>query len=899
MSRAAPTGVVTFLFTDIEGSTPLWDAHPDAMRTALPRHDEIVRGAIEDAGGVVFATGGDGFAAAFDGAGSAIEAAVAAQHALSCEPWPEDVALTVRVGLHTGEADERDGDYFGPTVNRAARLMGAANGGQVVVSAATASLVDTGALGVELVDLGTIRLKGMVQPVAVLGVDAPLAPWVDRPLTAFQTSSGNLPRPRTEFVGSLTDLQGRIDALDDRRLVTLTGAGGIGKTRTAIEVGWLLLDEYTDGAWLVELGPVTDPDLVVAAVATTLGVQPQRGRSLTESIVDWCQGRRVLLILDNCEHVLEPATELVAALGATGARVTLIATSREPLGVPGEQVVRVPSLAPTTSTELFRERAVAAGGTLDGSEDEHEAITDICARLDGIPLAIELAAARTRSLSPRELLGRLDDRFRLLRGAGRGGIERQQTLRATVSWSYQLLSEDQQRLFDRLSVFAGGFDLDAAEAVGADDLLDEIEIVDLLVELVDKSMVVADRSHQATRYRLLETLRQYGEERLDDRGETAAVRDRHLAHFRRRSEEYGLRWLSPDQLDVDAAIDREWDNLRTAHGWAVATEAFEPAVVICAGSHLHATGNARLEAAAWTDSTLALGDRIGAEDAGLYGRVAQWANMLSQPGRSLDLSTRAVAAARDDGRELVRAAVHGIYLFTLNWAGQDASEARAEARAMLTWVTDEWARWSLLMSLLNVPNDEPVDIAELDELAAVTRSIGAPALIAEAQRLRASAMLNQASTPADALAAMEAHEEAIASCRQARAPLTECWTRGGLAFAATVAGHPDAVALTREALAFADAHHYPGIIDAAMTAVSMTLAAEGDPESAATLVGFAEQRDLSPFFIEVRDGVDAQLPQGTPIDEARRRGAAMTRPEAVAFADAALAGRDARREPAG
>ncbi|MGA7757015.1 MAG: adenylate/guanylate cyclase domain-containing protein, partial [Ilumatobacteraceae bacterium] len=344
-SERLPTGTVSFLFTDIVGSTPLWAAHPAEMREALVRHDEILRKAVLAADGHVFSTGGDGLGAVFSRAGNAVAAAVDAQLALRAEPWPEPIDLSVRMGVHTGEVHERDGDYFGPPVNYAARLMGAANGSQIVVSALTAGLLDP-SVGVDLVDLGATRLKGVVEPVAVFGVSAPGLDWLDELLISEQTTPGNLPHPHTEFVGDLADLQRRVSNLAAARLVTLTGSGGVGKTRSSIEVGWLVVDEFVDGVWLVELASIADPEAVEAAIAATLGARPQPGMSLVESIIDWCLGRRMLLIVDNCEHVLQPVLDLVAAIVAACPTVTVLATSREPLGVPGEQVIRIPSLTP-------------------------------------------------------------------------------------------------------------------------------------------------------------------------------------------------------------------------------------------------------------------------------------------------------------------------------------------------------------------------------------------------------------------------------------------------------------------------------------------------------------------------------------------------------------------------
>ena len=401
-----PSGTVTFLFTDIEGSTRRWEADADGMRAALAVHDEVLRSAIENCGGWVFKHSGDGVCAAFASARSAVDAAVAAQRSMQ---------LPVRMGIATGEAEQRGDDYFGPALNRAARIMGVGHGGQIVVSSVTASLLQR-THGIELMDLGAIRLKGIAEPVHVFGVHGNGVAWLDRPLIGMQDTRGNLPHLQTEYVGRLDALQQR--RLTNHRLVTLMGAGGVGKTRNAIEVGWLVVDEFADGAWLIELAPIADPASVHAAVASTLGAQPQPDMTMVQAIVDWCRGRRALIIIDNCEHVLDPVVELVSAIVAGAPTITLLTTSREPLGVQGEQVVRIPSLDPEVEgSELFCLRAAAVDDAFAPTDRDRVAIASICARLDGIPLAIELAAARIRSLAPEELLERLDDRFRLLRGA--------------------------------------------------------------------------------------------------------------------------------------------------------------------------------------------------------------------------------------------------------------------------------------------------------------------------------------------------------------------------------------------------------------------------------------------------------------------------------------------------
>ena len=647
--RSRPSGTVTFLFTDIVGSTRLWDEHRSEMETALGRHDAIVRDAVDGHDGLVFSTGGDGVGAVFGRSLDAVGAAVEAQRALSAEPWPEGASLCVRMGLHTGEVQERDGDYFGPPVNRAARVMGAAHGGQIVLTDVTAGVLGAVA-GIELVDLGAHRLRGTVEALRLFGVRAEGVPWIDRPLASVQEMRGNLPRPMTEWFGSVAELQRRASQLPNRRLVTLTGTGGVGKTRMALEVGWLVADEFPGGVWFLDLAAIADPAVVVSAIASTLSVGPQPGMSMVEAIVDWLRGRRLLLVVDNCEHVMAPVSELVAAVNASCETVTVMATSREPLGLPGERVVPIPSLAVTDASDLFRDRAEAADAGVEFGPADLAAISTICERLDGIPLAIELAAARARSATPADLLARLNDRFRLLRGSGRGGLERHQTLRATVAWSHHLLIETERLVFDRLSVFAGTFDRRSAEAVVsggvADGLapLDEPDVADALDSLVDKSMVVAERTERVTRYRLHETLRQYAEERLSDRGETEQLRNRHLGHYVSVAERAYAIWASARQVDADAIFDREWDNLRAAHHWAITTSDRASAERLVVSADPHAQVRMRTELGDWVRDTLEL---VGPEAAGadLYGRAAHWAHLAADFASVLALGERGIAAA--------------------------------------------------------------------------------------------------------------------------------------------------------------------------------------------------------------------------------------------------------------
>ena len=886
-----PSGTVTFLFTDIEGSTPLWDAHPSAMGGALARHDEILRAAIDAGGGYVFATGGDGFCVAFDRAETAVTAAMTAQQALMAEPWPEHVELRVRMGLHSGEADERDGNYFGPAVNRAARLMGAANGGQVVASADTTLLLDDD--GVAVHDLGAVRLKGLIEPVRVMGLATPDVPWLDEALVSRQTSAGNLPRPQTDLVGDLVDLQQRIATLADNRLVTLTGSGGVGKTRAAIEIGWLVLDEFPDGAWLIELAPVADPALIEAAIGSGLGVQPQPEMTLVESIVDWCTGRRVLLIIDNCEHVLDPAISVIDAIVASCPTATVLATSREPLGVAGEYVVRIPSLEPVHGAELFRARAAAAGAVLTGTEDEGAAIEAICTRLDGIPLAIEIAAARTRSLAPAELLARLDDRFRLLRGGGRGGIERHQTLRATVAWSYQLLTDQQRLLFDRLSVFAGGFDLPTAEAICADDTLDELDIIDLLGELVDKSMVIADRAGSTTRYRLLETLRQYGEERLTDRDETAGLRDRHLAHHAALTRPMWARYPTAAQHEIDATLTTEWDNLRAAHNWAITTHDLDAAGDIVAGIHHHAWGRCRNDASLLIDQTIALADELGRANVGALTCGAIWAYRNLDVDRSLHLADRAWDLVEAGGPTVLQAAAaRAARLEALTATGADTALAIDEARHAVATIDDPAARFFILDALIEAHTDRTALAYETEQLVAAAQHSASPLLISNAARLDGIRLAFWIDPP-DVPGAIQCFRESAAMAASNGTRTVEGWALMALGLAAAITGQADVSMLQIDALRFANEIRHPRMIDVGLNWIAFHLISRSDLSNAAIILGYIEQR--RPTQVTEAQSRAAFLTAVADLDDADAliaRGAAMNRPEIVDHATTALEGLD-------
>jgi predicted ATPase/class 3 adenylate cyclase len=581
-----PSGTVTFLFTDLVVSTRLWEQEPDAMSAALARHDEILRGAIVANGGHLVKGRGDGVHAVFATAAGAVRAAIDGQLSLGSETWPVSEPLLVRVGIHTGVAEMRDDDYFGSAVNRAARLEGIAHGGQIVASQATEALVrDELGDDVELVDLGEHRLRDLSRAERVFQVRAPGLLDAFPALRSLEAYPGNLPAQLTSFVGRDEEIAALEKALDESRLVTLTGVGGVGKTRLALRVAAEVLPSFADGAWLCELATTNDPDALGQVIGAALSVQPRPGRSLLESACDYLTGKQALIVLDNCEHLLDAAAEVADAILHAAAGVRVLATSRELLGVPGERVVGVRSLplpsesgvaaiAACEAVRLFVDRAAATRSGFRIDDTNAAAIVEICTRLDGIPLAVELAAARVTSMTPSEIAALLDERFRLLTGGHRRGIERQQTLRATVEWSYSLLGERERLVFDRLAVFAGSFDADAASAVAGDDELAAWDVRDAIDDLAAKSMldVVEDRPDDMTRFRLLETLRQYALERLDDSDHAEDHRRRYAEHYAAFAEAAGPGLEGSDEAAWVGRFDAELDNLRAAVAWALDSE---------------------------------------------------------------------------------------------------------------------------------------------------------------------------------------------------------------------------------------------------------------------------------------------------------------------------------------
>lgn len=582
-----PTGTVTFLFTDIEGSTKLWERHTDPMKTAVKRHDLLMREGIERNGGYVFKTVGDAFCAAFSKASDALAAAIEAQHAL-IGAGEETGLLRVRMALHTGAAEEREGDYFGPPVNRVARLL-IGHGGETLLSQATYELVrDVLPEGARLRDLGLHRLKDLSRPEHVFQVLYPGLPTDFPPLKSLDTQPNNLPQQLTSFIGREREMAEVKRLLTTTRLLTLTGAGGCGKTRLALQVAADLLEEYPDGVWFVDLAPLSDPALVPQSVASALGVREEPGHPLGDTLTAYLGPKSLLFVLDNCEHLVSACAHLCDSLLRACANLRILATSREVLGIGGETTWRLPSLASPDpehlpslerltqyeAVRLFIDRAVAVLPTFTATNQNAPAVAQVCHRLDGIPLAIELAAARVKVLSVEQINARLEDRFRLLTGGSRTALPRQQTLRAAVDWGYELLSEKEQKLWQRLSVFAGGWTLEAAEAVCAGEGIEQTEVLDLLAQLVDKSLVLVDETaREGMRYRLLETIRQYGRERLAESGDAESVRRKHALFCVVFAEKAEDRLTGPEVRTWLDWFEAEHDNIRGALKWALEGDA--------------------------------------------------------------------------------------------------------------------------------------------------------------------------------------------------------------------------------------------------------------------------------------------------------------------------------------
>jgi predicted ATPase/class 3 adenylate cyclase len=592
-----PDGTVTFAFTDIEGSTRLWETEPAAMARSLVLHNQTFHAAFGHHGGVVFSTMGDGMAVAFSSAAAAVRAALEAQRALMAAPWPTETGvLKVRMGLHTDEAVLSDGQYANRPLNRCARLMAAAHGGQILMSDATEALVRSQLPdGATLRDLGEHRLRDLAGRMHIFQLVHPDLPGAFPALRTLDAFAGNLPLHVSSFIGRARELTQTAATLGEARVVTLIGVGGVGKTRLALQVAEQVLPRFGDGAWLCELAPIRDAAGVGDAVAAVFSVTARGGQSTRDALVEFLRNKELLLVLDNCEHLLAGAAALAVALERSCARLVILATSREGLGIDGERLVPVPPLATpdagadletitdAEAVRLFAERAAAVKPDFKVTAENAAAVAAVVRRLDGVALAIELAAARVPAMTPAELARRLDRRFAVLAGGRRGAVERHQTLRAAIDWSFELLTEPEQVLLGRLAVFAGGCTLQAAETVCSGEGIDPGAVFELLASLVARSLVVAEESGPESRYRLLETIRQYGEERLDQAGDTKQWRARHAAYYAGLPRQVREHDRSRGEVFWAVRLSAEQDNLLAAWSWAVDTSNVDTAFAILAG----------------------------------------------------------------------------------------------------------------------------------------------------------------------------------------------------------------------------------------------------------------------------------------------------------------------------
>jgi predicted ATPase/class 3 adenylate cyclase/DNA-binding CsgD family transcriptional regulator len=916
-----PSGMVTLLFTDVEGSIRLWEADREAMTGASARHNRIVREQVEAAGGRVVKTVGEAFRAVFADPFAALAAAVAVQRAVGAEPWPPGLPVRVRMAVHSGACTERDGDYFGPVVNRAARLLAAGHGGQVLVSGATHELV-AGRLpgGIGFRDLGEHRLKDLGRAERVFQVTGPGLAGGFGPLRSLDDPAlrHNLPSQGTSFVGRAAELAELRSLVSGRaRLVTIAGPGGIGKSRLAVQVAAEALDGDGDGVWLVELAPVADPELVARTVAAVLGVREEPGRPILDTLVEAVGDRHLLVVLDNAEHVLGAVAKLADAVLRSCPRACLLVTSREPLGISGEHVFRVPplavppadlaapgALAAFESVQLFMQHAAMyrQGFALDRANAA--AVAAVCVRLDGIPLAIELAAARLGSLSVPEISSRLDQRFRLLTGGSRTALPRHQTLRALIDWSYDLLNPEEQIVLDRLSVFAGGWTLAAAEAVTSAGDASDWQVLDRLSALVGKSLVLAKEIQGSTRYWLLETVRDYAAERLALRpgAELDETRAAHRHYYLALVETAGQHLRGPDEAAWLDRLEVEFDNIRAALAFSLADPASaEPGLRMASGlrwfCNMRGHGGEVLQA---------LGVLLERPDARRPTRAR---------ARALTASCHLLDRFGDDS------AVPSIASEAVRIARSLADDGgAADALSQLCWFRFQHG-------------DLPAALAEIDEAVELARTSGDPRLIAyvlgrraifesqvgnldaafadQEEVLTISRAAGDSYRLATALANIGIDELVAGKHEAARAHLQEASMLAGNL------GYQNLSAGLRQNLGFADLldadprsarRHFLDSLDtaritgvklyvhAALLGLALSAAADSDPVVAATLLGVADEqyeqdgRAIEALETGLRDGAHARLLAtlgNDGFEAAYRHGRTISRADAITLATAA------------
>jgi predicted ATPase/class 3 adenylate cyclase/Tfp pilus assembly protein PilF len=915
-----PTGTLTFLFTEIEGSTSLWENDAPAMQAALARHDELLRRSIEERGGYVFKTVGDAFCAVFATAPDALEAALEAQRLVLKERWAESTPLRVRMALHMGAADERDGDYFGPPVNRVARLLSADHGGQVLLSLPAQELVrDQLPAQTSLRDLGEHRLKDLFRPERIFQLLDPELPADFPPLRTLDAYRNNLPLQPTPLVGREKEVAEICERLSrpEVRLLTLTGAGGTGKTRLGLQAAAELTQEFEDGVFFVSLAAIRDPQLVVGAVAGTLGVKEVGDQPLLENLENYLGEKRMLLLVDNFEQVLE-AAPMVSEMLSAAPNLKVLATSRIPLRLYGEYEYSVPPLAlpdperplPVErlthyeAVRLFVERAQAARPDFSVTNDNAPAVAEICYRLDGLPLAIELAAARIKVLSPQRMLGRLSNRLKLLTGGARDLPERQRTLRSTIEWSYGLLEECEKVLFARLSEFAGGRTIEAIEAIcdAGGDL--PVDVLDGLTSLVDECLLKQEEGvGLELRFVMLETIHEFAREKLQESGEAEEVRRQHAEHFLALAEEADPALEGPQQPVWLERLEEEHDNIRAALSWSLGQgQDAELALRIGAalGWFWYLRGYLG-EGRRWLEEALAKSSPAPrAERARALHRVS-WLAFVQ------DDLVRAVGAG-EEGLEL-----EGVELFRAGSGDSAAADLRrALAMAVVNRGEDERATGLLKESLalsreagsirgtaishwgLGVRYSLGGDIGRarefLEEALTLSRKAGDPWSIAGILAHLGDAFLRQG----DLKRATASSEEAVAMLRELKNRDYLADALDNLGWVALLQGNPErAKAVYAEGLGLRREVGSDLLIPNTLQALASTAAALGEAERAARLFGAVEMLNelssvdediasdelVGPYFATARSQLDE-----TSWQEAWAEGRAMTLEEAVSYA---------------
>jgi predicted ATPase/class 3 adenylate cyclase len=871
-----PSRRLTFLFTDLEPSTPpLQQRHSQEMQPAFAVHDAILRAAVEAHRGHVLETTGHGVLAVFERSSDAVAAALSSQRQLARREWPGTGPLRVRMGIHTGEAEQREGQYEGPTLDRAERLTAIAHGGQVLASITT-ELATREALpqGVTFVDLGEHRLRDLSSPEHVFQLRAPGLIETFPALQCLDRLPGNLPPQITPFIGRDDDLAELATSLRETRYTTLMGPGGVGKTRLALQAAAHALPEYGDGAWWCELAAVKEPTAVLQSLASSLGVQQRQAQRLEESLLEFLRAKEMLLVLDNCEHVRNEVARLMHAIGSSCSQVTLLTTSREVIGVPGERVLAVEPLqlpeegmslvdvSRSEAVRLFATRAADAKSEFELTAENMDAVADACRCVDGIPLAIEIAATRVKAMTPAEISLGLRQRLGILDATTRTPGERHQTLRRTIDWSYELLPDPERQLFEGLAVFPGSFSLDAATSVATSDVRDALAVEDLLTRLVRRSLVVAEEHRDRKRYRMLDTIRQYAEERLEAREDMAGIRRRHAHYYLREIVAATPHLRGSDQLKWTPRVDRDVHNFRAALDWAVETDDVDVALRLVAplppGSLFADT------ALSWAETAITT---RGASDHRLFPKIAAIAAIVATMRGDLDqaaeISEQALAAHERLGGDpdpLLFYSVTLAAVFTddtgdaVKWAERAVAAAGPGGDSLelvFCLAAEGWAR--------GFAGDRAAGIADLEAALTVARRLANPTTLAWALRWlgdwlvgvdsqRALRVLDEAVE----VGTTAGHQYAVAQSRAAAASLRAQETDPSLALRALL-----------DALEYQRQIGYVSLFISTVVTLASTLCRAGDYEGAGVLRGAVEgihaHTSLSPNVVELQTSTAEQL----------------------------------------